>query len=172
MAFVKVETSDPGKLKQIANIIQNIPHLLIVFFVYGQNICINIAPKRINKADSTKLVVEENYFTEWIDMDMPTEQERAFIDTLSLKHHPFTDFYAFYNSYLDKIIAFNAAKYTGVLRSTEVSRELLDEIGTLETQIGELKNKIRKEVNFNDKVALNIKLKQLNTKLQSLKEQL
>ena len=172
VAFVKVEISNPAKLKQIANIIQNIPHLLIVIFVYEQRFCIDIAPKRINKADSSKLVVEENYFTEWIDMDTLTEQESAFLETLSIEHHPFTDFYAFYNSYLAKIVAFNAARYTGELRTTEVSREVLDEIHRLEAQINEQKNKIRKEVNFSDRVTLNIELKKLTDKLQSLKKQL
>ncbi len=172
VAFVKVEINNPVKLKQISGIIQNIPHLLIVFFLYGQSVCVNITPKRINKADSTKLVTEDSYFTEWINLEDVSAPEREFLDTLAIGQHPFTDFYAFYNSYLDKIIAFNAAKYTGILRSTEATREILDEIGRLETRIGELRNKIRKEVNFSDKVTMNIELKKMSDRLTTLKEEL
>jgi hypothetical protein len=172
VAFVKVEISNPSKLKQIATIIQNIPHLLIVFFIHEQRCAVNMAPKRINKADSTKLVVEKAYFTEWIDLENTTPQQMAFLDTLAIEHHPFTDFYAFYNSYLDKIITFNATKYTGTLRPEGISRELLDEIEKLEAEIQELKGKIRKEVNFNDRVRLNIVLKKATDRMNVLKEEL
>jgi len=168
VAFIKVEIHNQSKLKQISTIVQNIPYPLIVFIVNNNSLCINISPKRINKADSSKLVVVENYFTKWIDLDSMNELETEFIESLNIHKHPFTDFLSFYNSYTDKIIAFNASEYSGMLNATTQTKELLEEITNTETKIVELKNKIKKETNFNDKVNLNVELKKLNDKLEKL----
>lgn len=168
VAFVRVDISNRNKVKQIADIIQNIPHLLIVIFSFENSICINISPKRINKADSNKLVVEENYFTKWIDLDSIDALEKEFISKLDIHNQSFTDFFSFYNSYLDKIIAFNASEYSGNIRATEETKEILDEISKIETKISELRNKIKKETSFSDKVNMNIELKKSNDRLKEL----
>jgi len=169
VAFVRVDISNQNKVKQIADIIQNIPQQLIVIFSFEENICINISPKRINKADSTKLVVEENYFTKWIDLDGINTLDKKFIESLDIHSHPFTDFFSFYNSYLDKLIAFNASEYSEDIIAEEDTRVILNEIYIVEAKISELKNKIKKETSFSDKVNMNIELKKMNDKLKKLK---
>jgi hypothetical protein len=172
IAFVQVEISDKTKYKSITSIIQNIPYPLIVFVACGNSMIVNISPKRINKSDSSKLVVEESHFTDWINLETPLELEREFIKSLEAKNHPFTDLYAFYNSYLDRIIAFNASKHSGQLNTTEETKAILEQISVCEAKITELKSKIKKETNFNDKVNLNIELKKANDKLNDLKGKL
>lgn len=172
VAFIKVKIFNVDKLKQISTIIQNIPYPLIVLFVYEDSICVNISPKRINKNDSTKLVIEETYFTKWIELKNAKKIELDFIDSLKIHNHPFTDFLSFYKSYLDKIIAFNASEHSGSLKVNENTKAILDEIANCESEISELKNKIKKETSFNDKVNMNIQLKKINDKLKGLKEQL
>ena len=49
---------------------------------------------------------------------------------------------------------------------------ILENIQKTEAQIIDIKNKIKKETNFNDKVNMNLELKKLNDKLKSLKEDL
>jgi len=172
VAFVRVDISNKNKVKQIADIIQNIPHLLIVIFSFENSICINISPKRINQADSSKLVVEENYFTKWINLEELNPLEKEFISELDIRNQPFTDFFSFYNSYLDKIIAFNASEYSGSIRAKEETKEILAEITKIETKISELRNKIKKETNFSNKVNMNIELKNLANRLAHLKNTL
>lgn len=171
-AFVSVAITDKAKYKSVAAIIQNIPYPLIVFLLYEHDVMVSIAPKRINKADTSKLVVEESHFTEWINTQNPSKLETAFVESLAAKNHPFTDLYAFYNSYLDKIIAFNASKHSGQLSTNEETKALLEQIAAIEAKITELKNKIKKETNFNDKVNLNIELKYANDRLSDLKGKL
>jgi len=172
IAFIKVEILNQSKLKPIATIIQYIPYPLIVFFIYKNLLCINIAPKRINKNDSTKLVVEELCFTKWIDLEQSSPLEQDFIKSLEVQNHPFTDFLSFYNSYLDKIVAFNASVYSGSLNVNEDTKAILDEIALCETKIIELKNKIKKETSFNDKVRMNIELKKVKDKFNNLKSKI
>ncbi len=52
------------------------------------------------------------------------------------------------------------------------TKEMLKEIGLIEIQIVELKNKINKETNFSEKVSLNIELKKFKDKLNNLKSQM
>lgn len=172
IAFIRVEILNQGKLKQIATIIQYIPYPLIVFFIFEDSVCLNISPKRVNKNDSTKLVVEDSYFTKWIDLKASTKIERDFIDSLEIQNHPFTDFLSFYNSYLDKIIAFNASDYSGNLTVNEDTKAILDEIANYEAKVSELKNKIKKETSFNDKVNMNIALKKIKDNLTNLKSKI
>ncbi len=66
--------------------------------------------------------------------------------TLKAKNHRFTDLYAFYNSYLDKVLAFNASKHSEKLDITEATKELLEQIALSEAKVTELKNKIKKRL--------------------------
>jgi len=172
IAFIKVELSHKEKVKKISTIIQYIPYPLIVIFVYNNETVINISPKRINKNDATKLVVVKSYFTKWIDIENTSPIEKEFLESLNIKNHPFTDFLSFYNSYVDKIVAFNSAKYTGTLNVNESTKEILEEITSCTAKINELKSKIKKETNFNNKVNMNIEIKRLNDKLNNLKSSL
>ena len=128
--------------------------------------------KRINKADSSKLVVEEVHFSKWIDFSNLTDIDKSFLQSLNINNHPFTNFLAFYESFIDKLISFNASKYIGILATSKDIKEILEEIQNLEANIVEVKNKIKKETNFNNKVNMNIELKKLNDKLNITKEQL
>ncbi len=172
IAFIRVELLSTKRLKKLSSIIQNIPYPLIVVYADENSICINISPKRINKNDSSKLVIEESFFTEWINLDNSTKIEQEFLESLEIKNHPFTNFFEFYNSYLNKLVAFNASQYSGSLEQGEDTRELLREIQEVESSINDIITKIKKETDIRDKVNLNIELKKMNEKLEHLKTRL
>ncbi len=169
VAFVSVEITSQDKLKTLSKIIQYIPYPLIVIFTCKEFCCINLSNKRINKSDSTKLFVEEEYFTPWLNLESLTAIEKEFLESLHVKEHPFTDLYAFYKSYLDKLLALNASKFSGNLHVKETTEALLKEIQALHVKINELKSKLKKETVFNAKVALNIEIKKMNDKIEELK---
>ena len=172
IAVIKVKISNKEKLKSINNIIQQIPYSLIVFYIFENELNLCLSPKRINKADSSKLVVEEVHFSKWIDFSNLTDIDKSFLQSLNINNHPFTNLLAFYESFIDKLISFNASKYIGILATSKDIKEILEEIQNLEANIVEVKNKIKKETNFNNKVNMNIELKKLNDKLNITKEQL
>jgi len=167
--LLSVELTDKSKLKQISNIIQLIPKPLILVFVCNDEISINITPKRINKNDSTKLVYEESFFSDWITLENQNDLVIQFFQSLNIKNQSFIDFYSFYNSYLDKIISFYASKYSGKVEVNKNANEILAQITSTEQKINELKNKIKKETSISDKVNMNIELKNLNDNLKELK---
>ncbi|MFW3341843.1 DUF4391 domain-containing protein [Aliarcobacter butzleri] len=172
IAIIKVRISNKDKLKSINNIIQQIPYSLIVFYAFQNEVCLCLSPKRINKSDSSKLVVEEVHFSKWIDFSNLTNIDKSFLQSLSINSHPFTNLLAFYESFIDKLISYNASIYSGTLTVSKDTKQILEDIQKIEVQITEIKNKIKKETNFNDKVNMNMELKKLNDKLKSLKEDL
>ena len=172
IAIIKVKISNKEKLKSINNIIQQIPYSLIVFYAFQNEISLCLSPKRINKADSSKLVVEEVHFSKWIDFSNLTNIDKSFLQSLSINNHPFTNLLAFYESFIDKLISYNASIYSGIFSISKDTKMILENIQKTEAQIIDIKNKIKKETNFNDKVNMNLELKKLNDKLKSLKEDL
>ena len=172
IAIIKVKISNKEKLKSINNIIQQIPYSLIVFYAFQNEICLSLSPKRINKADSSKLVVEEVHFSKWIDFSNLINIDKSFLQSLNINNHPFTNLLAFYESFMDKLISYNASIYSGTFSISKDTKMILENIQKTEAQIIDIKNKIKKETNFNDKVNMNLELKKLNDKLKSLKEDL
>ena len=144
----------------------NFPHDL------SNELCLCLSPKRINKSDSSKLVVEEVHFSKWIDFENLTNIDKTFLQSLNINNHPFTNLLAFYESFMDKLISYNASIYSGTLTVSKDTKQILEDIQKIEAQITEVKNKIKKETNFNEKVNMNMELKKLNDKLKSLKEDL
>lgn len=167
--FIKVDISNINKLNQITSILLNIPSPLVLIVVFKSSISINITPRRINKADSSKLVSTEAISTDWINLESLTDLDNEFIKSLDINNHPFTDLFAFYSSYLNSVVAYNASKYSGVLSSDINTKDVLNDIAVYESSFIELKNKIKKETDFKEKVNLNIELKKTSEKLDNLK---
>ena len=172
IAVISVEINNQSKAKEITNIILHIPYPVVLILVYKEQIQINISPKRINITDTAKLVVEEQYYTKWIDFKNLTSIDETFLHSLNINNHSFRNFLAFYESFIDKLISYNASIYSGTFSISKDTKMILENIQKTEAQIIDIKNKIKKETNFNDKVNMNLELKKLNDKLKSLKEDL
>ena len=172
IAVISVEINNENKSKEIANIILHIPYPVVLILIHKEQIQINISLKRLNITDVTKLVVEEQYYTRWIDTNNLTELSSEFLNSLDSINHPFTNFKDFFTSLVKSIIAFNASEISGKFESKEDTRLLLQDIKNIEATIQDIKLKIQKETNFNDKVNLNIDLKTQKDNLEKLKEKL
>lgn len=176
--FIKVELNHETKAKRIAEIIQRtIPYPIVLIFSYENKILLNVALKKINKVDESKNSVEEFIFTDWIDLKELSKREEDFFNSLSIKKLPFSDFYKFYLGFVDKINLFNASKYQKnfeVLqhKNPEKIKKISYEIQVLDSEILNLKVQIKKEVNFNRKVEMNINIKKLEAKKQVLIDKL
>jgi hypothetical protein len=171
--FIVIEITSKDKIKQISNIIQSIfQKPIVLIFQYENSISLNIAPKRVSKVDASKLVTKELHFTSWIDLNNTTPIEQEFLEKLDIKNHPFTNFYDFYTSYVDLTISFNASKFSGKLEQKNNSKELLEQIQTLQSAINDTMSNIKKEDNIRAKVNLNIELKKLQEKMEEVKSEL
>lgn len=174
IAFIHVALHEKGNCRKIAEVIQAIPYPVILFMSSGTDLCINVAKKRINQADISKLTTDEYLYTDWIDLSHPDDAQKAFLESLKLSHLSFENFYAFYVDIANRIIALEAASLGAEfsMDDTPKKKSIVDKINNFKIQILSLRNTIKKESQFNAKVRLNIQVKNLLTEIETLKNNL
>jgi hypothetical protein len=171
VAYIHLKLSNDKHYKKLAHIVQYIPYMVVLLISYEDRFCINISTKRINQNDKTKLITDEEYFTDWIDINNPNEKEKAFLQSLQLQNQSFVNFKSFYNDLLQKVVALKLSKHTpSLITPKERSKETLAKITQLQEQIKEMEKRIKKETHFNEKVSLNVELKKLHDKLYEIKK--
>ena len=185
IAILYIELARPDKFKRIAQFINRaIPYPLILLFSCeneGKSKMLTaLADKRINHADKEKWVIENSLHTQWINLSSITTAERQFFESLKLSNLSFTDFFSFYQSVMDRVIAIKCAEQSGEF--TLLSADAKDETtsGTLrlaklrlleklEAQSCELSNKLKKINQMGKQVKLNTQIKKINDEIASIK---
>ena len=84
----------------------------------------------------------------------------------------FSNFKDFFISLTQSVISLNTSEISGKFKSNQDSKFILDKINKINSEIQELKAQIKKETNFNNKVKLNIELKNKKDNLLDFKEKL
>ena len=178
VAILQIDLSKPERIKRIAGFIQKtIPYPLVVIFTHENKFCLNLADKRINQADKTKLVLLDIWTTSWIDLENPTKAQVDFMDACAINNLSFTNFYAFYEDIKLRVIALNAGTHKNIFelgskeRNENRSKDLRA-IEDLEREVAELRSRLKKESQFNHKLDLNIEIKKRIENIARLQEQL
>lgn len=170
IAVFQISINDKSKVNKIGNIVQRtIPYPTIIIFTLENEIQVNVATKRINKADASKNTIEEIISTHWINIDNLTEIEKDFIETINMRELPFTNCYRFYMDIFNKIFLLNTSKYindykTLLTKDIDNIKKLQYEISNLEVNIEEIRKAFKKENSFNKKIEYNVAIKKLEEK--------
>jgi len=185
VAILHVELSRPDRFKRVAHFInRSIPYPLVLLFtceIEGEaSLDINLADKRINQADKEKWVIEDSIHSGWISLAKQSETESRFLNSLAINNLSFKNFFDFYKSLTNRLIAINCANHTGSFSIRCHSREggnpdrlaLLKEIERLDTRKSELANKLKKEKQMGRQVELNTQVKKINDKIAEIKSSL
>lgn len=183
VAILHAELLSPGRVKRIASFMQrSIPYPLVLLFSHGNALSVSLAAKRINQADKAKWVVEENYDTDWIDLEQPTVQQADFLADCKIRNFSFSNFLEFYRSIQECVLALNCAAYTGVYELNKFGPKdeanddrssnrpnLLKELEKLNSVKLEIANRLKKEKQMGKQVELNTKIKQINDQIEHIK---
>lgn len=178
IAVIGILLKEDKKYKRIAEIIQNtIPYPLILIFVKEDKILLNTAYKRVNKVDVSKNTVEDYIYSSWINLSNLKDNEEKFLESLNIKEFSFANMYKFYCSFVDQINIFNASNITGDFdnlknKDIEEVNALNVQIENLNVQIKKLREDLKKEPHFNKRLDINIKIKNIESKRNSLIEKL
>lgn len=180
VALIQVRLSSDTRHVRIAEVIQKaIPYPVVIVFSYGSSIALNVGMKRINRADSNKMVVESYHDTGWISLESPEDWQGRFLDDLQVKSLSFQNFFQFYQDIAERITAYNCAVHTGAYSLVSSGQEegmdrgeALKELERLERELTELRNKLKKEKNLGDQVQLNTKSKQLKDRMNAIKTEI
>lgn len=171
----KVRINNENKYNKVCELLQKyIQYPMIIIIENGNFIRINAAIKKINKIDSSKLIIDEMIYTDWINFESLKEKEISFFKSLNISQFNTNSLFDIYNGYINSIKSFIAARYSDefeVKSGEELSNdiEILEKINNLENEVINLKNNMKKETNMGTKVELNVKIKRLQKQIESLK---
>ena len=180
IAILQIDLNSRKRAGRIAQVVQKtIPYPLIIIFECGGHMALNLAEKRINRADSNKIVTETFYDTNWIDLEALKPWQQDFLKDFCIKNFSYRDLYAFYQDVLKRIIALNCAELSeryslesGNGLQSEDRAKSLKEIEKLQQEQGEIRNKLKSEKNMGTKVQLNTQMKKVNDRIEAIKREL
>ena len=141
-------------------IMSAIPYPALVVLYYEDELSFAVAHHRINLADSSKDVLEEIYSTQF------TGSYHKTLEKLSYPNLDKGNMFGLYSSIVDVVIGENLERRNILATTPEQSRQMLEQIEKLETEIEGLKAQLKKEPQFNKKMELNIQIKKLEEKLE------
>lgn len=155
---IEVLVNKDYKLKRVAEIItRTIPYPMLLIFKLEDKRQFYAAHQRTSQSDSCKNTIEEVLSTDWL------ESESSLFVKLDIKQMRFANFFALYSDIVDAISIFNLSTImpteehiTGV-----EARELSNQIEEVAQKIASLRSRLKKEVQFNRKMELNIEIKRL-----------
>lgn len=176
IVYLNVKLKQQDKVDKISKIINNsIPNPLVIIYEFDKEYCICTAIKRLSKTDKNKTVVEESNITNWLNINNLSENDKKFIDSISLRKLPYTNLFDFYKTINDKIYILKMSNKLGEYedisdkKTLEESKRISEQIEKLEDELKKTIRKLKKENQFNKKMELNIKATDLEKKIKELK---
>ncbi|HSO82541.1 DUF4391 domain-containing protein [Thiocapsa sp.] len=177
IAVLQADLRTTKGVDRLARIIHRaIPYPVILVFnhqapVKHHQCLISLAHKRFSQAEKGAIVADDFVATGWIDLAEPSPLQQAFLASLRIADLPQVHFHAVYTAIADRIVALGCSDLSGEYRlepdpgRRAQRRERLTACRALESRIGALKARIRKETQFNRQVELNTQIKQLEQQL-------
>jgi hypothetical protein len=144
-------------------------------------LAIHVADKRINQADKEKWVIEDQVNTHWVDLNSPSDYESAFIESLATKNLDFRNFYNFYQSATERVVAINCTPHTKNYslntdkhgQASAAGRlELLRTLEKLLSRKVELANKLKRARQLGKQIELNTRIKKINAEIGEIESSL
>jgi len=171
----EIEIKNKSKSKAIATMIQKaFPAHLFLILHCEQEYCLNWCNKKINQVEKDKRIVEEQQYTRWFNPyndNLITQKWLKSLDTTKLKCNTIKDLF---NQLSLKILSLSISDEAGELIYTdseniEEYQILLSKINDNKEEQKEISRKLKEESQFNEKIRLAKRLKEvqnLNKELQ------
>ncbi len=156
--FIEVELRDKALADRVARLLQKtIPYPLVVGFIFGKEFCFQIAEKQIHKQhkDERKVNQDKFYFSEWMDREKLSEQQKNYLTNLSL----------------DKVGGAHLKDYFDKLTHHIHDENRQDQLAllALEKKAVAIKNEYNRERNAARKAQLHSQARKLGEEIKTLK---
>jgi hypothetical protein len=175
-------------VRRVAHFINRaIPYPLVILFTCeedgAQSLSLVLADKRINQADKEKWVIDDSIHSYWINLASVSTAEMGFFESLKINNLSFTNFIAFYQAIIERVVAIKCAEHSGnfSIESPNSSAqkpagatrlECLREVERLEAKRSEISNKLKKIKQMGKQVELNTQIKKINDEIANIKSSL
>ena len=179
IVYLKVKLKQKDKIDKISKIINNnIPNPLVIIYEFDKQYSISTAIKRLSKTEKNKTVVEESNTTNWLNISNLSDNDKKFIDSISLSKIPYPNLFDFYKTINDKVYLFNMSDKIGEYedisdkKTLEENKQISEKIEKLEVELKKTLSKLKRESQFNKKMELNVKATEINKEIENLKGKL
>lgn len=173
ITIIEVRLHNDDHIDRLADIMhRTIPYPLMIIFEAGQWIRFSVADKRFNKADDQAATIKELWVTNRVNEQLRDPADRDFIKQLDYEKQPKLNLKVFYHSWINAFIAYKISRLTGTFQMLDEQDrkqqriEALNGYRKLEDQIDALRSKLNKAEAFNEKVKLNVDIKELEKQLK------
>ena len=154
-----------------------IPYQLVVIVEDEYDFIVNTCDKRVNFNNTAKRVVTNCLMSTTISKLFKNDITSSFFKALDFSQLDKTNMQTTYDSYTQALVEFQTALITGKFKKrnhlrTEKDMIILVAIEEVEKEITGLKSKLKKEIQLNIKVELNIEIQKRRNKIKELKNKL
>jgi len=178
IAILTVTFRPVAKSPRLVELIHRaIPYPVLLVSNFGGTASVSVAHKRWSQGESGQVVIEELRATAPFRPENSTAEEGQFLARLSVGNLPQTNLFALYQSWLDSVLALEAAQITGAFRpvASENSAALRDQLDARAQALRDLallRAQAEKETQLNRRVELNLAIKRLEASIAEIAQNL
>ena len=180
LTLLRVTLHSPKRLARLAEVIQRtIPYPLLILFHQPEptpHIAINCAHKRINRSDSSKVVIEQSICSDWLPLPPETAWQNQFIAAFSFANFSYHNFWQLTDSIMNHLIAYHAARHTGTYQPSHANPQqcwqAVNQLDKLAKQQMTLRKKLKQERQMSRQIALNSELRRIGLEIEQINRQI
>jgi len=178
IAILTVTFRPDAKTTRLVELIHRaIPYPVLLIATMGETASVSVAHKRWSQGESGQVVIEELRATEPFRPESPTAEEAQFLARLSVIGLPQSNLFALYQSWLDSVLALEAAQITGAFRpvaseNSAALRDQLDARAQALRDLAMLRAQAEKETQLNRRVEINLAIKKLDARIAEITQNL
>ncbi len=174
VAFISIELRKLNSSKMSSRIPEivhrSIPYGTLIILYDKESAIISASQKRISKTTKDEIVVEEIVSTEPISKD----NHFKYLDGFSFSNFDLTNLMQFNLSILKMLVSILSIQKIGQIVSCisdpVEKKRIIDRIENYENKIVSLKKELKNETQFNKKMEINVKIKNIETQVIELKK--
>ena len=176
--FALVDIKNPAKTSAIAGIIQKaFPSPMILILNYLENYCVNWCVKRINQADKSKRVIENMKTTRYLTLNDDDKIANDWLQSLDSTKIVCSTLKEWFDELSSKLLMLQVSDETGTFVQADSHnitdyRQLLEQLKENREEQRQLLIEIKSETQFNLRLKLTTKLKELQEQEEELKKRL
>lgn len=164
-----------NKIERICELIHRyIPYPILLIISYHEKTMLSVAHKRNSKIDEEAVTITDMRYTNWIENETPNKFALKLIDNIKFQNLNKKDTNTLYSDIVNKIIQYNGSRYAGEELSIPIDKikEINNQIISLNKKIENIKHDIKKETQFNKKLEMNMKIRNMKKEITDLEQQL
>lgn len=164
----------PARLIELLH--RAVPHPALVLVSTPDSLQLSVCHKRWAQNEAGKIVLDGNIAT--VALQAASQVKADFLAAVSLERQPRSNLYAFYQGWIDTLLALQAAYLTGSFRMASsptdaaARHQALQACIELQAQIGAVRTLAQKAQQIARQVELNLQLKQLQQALNEAQTKL